>query len=339
MIVFWILLALFCLALVFVILVTVCLYRYGLSRRPFPRSKVLSDVWASPPPPRKNRDGSPYDPYGWGEQIRASDLLVYELAQSAPRFTVTSRDGLTLAARYIAPESTPPRGIVLMVHGYRSSPLWDFTCAVRDMRLMGMGCFLIEHRAHLTSEGNTITFGMMERYDVLEWARLLEKEFPGVPVIFDGLSMGSTTVMMASALDLPSNVCGIIADCGYTSMKDIFEKVIRTGFHLPAWPFISLASLYCRLKNGFGFADVTAQDSLLKAKVPVLLAHSTGDTFVPFEMGERIYNTVKNAIDVSFIIAEEADHGMTYLKEYDAYHSAIEEFFTKCIAQHAAYGK
>lgn len=331
MILFWILVGILSFLLLSVCLVTVCLYRYGLSRRPFPFSPAQMDVWADPPKPRTRSDGTPYDPYGWGDAIRKADLALFELGQSAPRFTITSRDGLTLAARYIAPENAP-RGIVLMVHGYRSDPINDFSFAVRDMRQMGMGCLLIEHRAHLTSEGNTITFGVMERYDVLEWARFLEKEFPGTPVIFDGISMGGATVMMAAALDLPRNVRGIIADCGFTSMHEMFEKIIGEWFHLPPWPFIPLASAYSRLINGFGFSDVTTAESLKRAKVPVILAHGTGDTFVPFTMAEKIYGAVRDSIDITFIKAEGAEHGMTYLKEYESYKGAVEALFDRCTA-------
>lgn len=179
--VLWILLLLFALLLIGVLAATVYLYRFGLKRRPFPKSPPDRDIWAEPPGPRKNRDGTPFDPYGWGEDIRRAETALYEMAQKFPRYTVRSRDGLTLAGRYFPPEGDT-RGIVLMVHGYRSNPMGDFSCAVRDMRAMGMGCFLIEQRAHLTSEGDTITFGAMERYDILAWTQFLAREFPGRPV-------------------------------------------------------------------------------------------------------------------------------------------------------------
>ncbi len=339
MIALWILLAVLLLAVAIVVLITAYLYRYGLGRRPAKGFPPDRDVWAEPPKPRTNRDGTPFDPYGWGKDIFNAEQHLYELAQTAPRYTVRSHDGLTLAARYFAPEEGTPRGIVLLVHGYRSTPLGDFSCAVRDMHKLGMGCFLIEHRAHLTSEGDTITFGVMERYDVLAWARLIEREFPGMPVILDGISMGGATVMMAAGLDLPANVRGIIADCGFTSMKEMFERVIGEWFHLPAWPFIPLASLYCRMKNGFGFGDVTSQDELIKAKVPVLMAHGTGDDFVPFEMGQRIYDAVKDTIDVTFLAAEGAGHGFSYLSDYDAYRAAIAALFDRCLSSETDTGE
>ena len=51
----------------------------------------------------------------------------------------------------------------------------------------------------------------------------------------DGISMGAATVLMASEFDLPASVRGIIADCGYTSPRDILKKVIRQC-HLPVAP-------------------------------------------------------------------------------------------------------
>ena len=311
----WILIGVLAVLLAAIVTITVFLYRFGLFSPPDKRK----DIWATPPTVRTDKNGTPYDPYGWKDQIYEADQRLFARASSAERLTIRSHDGLTLAARYIPPEKGDPRAIVLMVHGYRSDPINDFSCGARDMLAMGLGCLLIEHRAHLTSEGDTITFGVMERYDVLAWTRYLAERFSGTPVILDGISMGATTVMMASALDLPDNVRGIVADCGFTSMDDMFRGIIGKWFHLPAWPFIPLASLYCRMKNGFGFADVTAQDSLLQAKVPVLIAHGTGDTFVPFEMGERIYSAVRGKIDVTFIRADGANHGLSYLCAYDEY--------------------
>ncbi len=326
----WILFGAILLLFLIVCAVTVGLYRYGLCRYPFSRDKGKKDIWSRPPKPRKNPDGTPMDPYGWAERIREADELLYNLVQKGQRYTICSRDGLSLSARFILPEGEM-RGIVLMVHGYRSSPLWDFSCGARDMREMGLGCLLIEHRAHLTSDGDVITFGVKERYDVLDWALFLEKNYPGVPVILDGLSMGGATVLLAAGLDLPDNVRGIIADCPFTSMKEMFERVMKAWFHLPPWPFIPLASLYCRLKNGFGFDDVSAFDTLPKAKVPVLMAHGTGDTFVPYEMSRRLYDAVKDKIDVTLITAEGAEHGMSYLGAYEEYRAALVLLFDRCL--------
>ena len=65
--------------------------------------------------------------------------------------------------------------------------------------------------------------------------------------------MGAATAMMTSGCDdLPPNIVGIIADCGYTSAKDIIKKVI-SDMKLPAdilYPFAKLgAKLYGRFQR------------------------------------------------------------------------------------------
>ena len=55
--------------------------------------------------------------------------------------------------------------------------------------------------------------------------------------------MGAATVLMASELNLPANVVGIIADCPYSSPEAIIRKVCREDMRLPpalVMPFIRL---------------------------------------------------------------------------------------------------
>lgn len=49
-----------------------------------------------------------------------------------------------------------------------------------------------------------------------------------------GVSMGAATVLLAAGLNLPDNVCGIVADCGYTSPREITRKCLPE--YLPGMP-------------------------------------------------------------------------------------------------------
>lgn len=308
------------------------MYRFGLSRRPFPWSKEYRDLWATRPSGPRLVDGQPFNPNGWGDAIVEGEQWMYDTYRATGRrYCMTSYDGLKLAADYFPPKGDAPRAIVLLAHGYRSGPLSDFSISTRDMLEMNLGCFLIHQRAHWDSEGELITFGVRERYDVRDWAAFLEKEFPGVPVILDGLSMGAATVMAAAALDLPGNVRGIIADCGYTSMRGIFNKIIREWFHVPPFPFVHLTDLFCRIRHGFGFSDVNSAETLAHATVPVLLAHGQADTFVPHSMAVEIYEAVKDKIDITFLSVPEAEHGLSYLIDNAGYRRLLTEFLDKCL--------
>ena len=262
----------------------------------------------------------------------AETWLYAEMQRRGVRHETRSADGLRLAARYLPPEGET-RAIFLIVHGYRSSALHDFACAVRDLVPRGFGCFLIDQRAHGESEGKWICFGVKERFDVRDWAAYIGECYPGVPVILDGVSMGAASVMGAASLPLPACVSGIVADCGYTTMRAIFRKVIRQWFRLPPFPFVPLAEAVCRLVCGFGFSDVSSGECLSHARVPVLLAHGTADGFVPFSMAREIFSEAQGTADVEFFRAEGADHGMSYLADPAGYTAALERLFARCLKE------
>ncbi|MBE6561165.1 MAG: alpha/beta hydrolase [Ruminococcaceae bacterium] len=302
------------------------LYTFAMARQP----ELDTDWWTADPAdlPDVNHQYGPeqFHEYMW--QMKHWLLAAY--TDRGHFFETVSTDGLRLTAHYIPPEGKM-RGIFLMVHGFRSCGFHDFCGAVHDITKFGFGCMVIDQRAHCMSEGDTVCFGAKERYDIISWAQLIEKEFPGMPVILDGISMGAATVMAAAALDLTANVRGIIADCGYTSMRAIFNKVITQRFHLPPFPLVPLANIYCRMKNGFDFDTVQSAQTLPQAKVPVLLAHGMKDGLVPYSMGEEIYAAAKDKIDIEFVTSPEAEHGLSYLHDYELYIAAMNRLFDKAL--------
>ena len=113
--------------------------------------------------------------------------------------TIYSRDGLKLTAHWY-PAQDAKRTIVL-VHGWRSAWYRDFAGIAEDLHDGGANLLFIEQRAHSASEGEYISYGLMERYDVADWAcRAAEFAGSALPMYLFGVSMGASTVMMASAL-------------------------------------------------------------------------------------------------------------------------------------------
>ena len=172
---------------------------------------------------------------------------------------IKSRDGLRLHGYLIPTENA--RGTFILVHGWRSRPAYDFSVIWEKYRDMGYNILAIEQRTIGQSEGKYICFGVKERYDLIDWARHVGKRFgKQSPIIFSGISMGSATVMFAVGNDeLPENVIGAIADCGFTSAWDQFCYLLRTQYHLPQFPFLYIAELYARIFAAFPFGNVTVQ--------------------------------------------------------------------------------
>ena len=136
--------------------------------------------------------------------------------------------------------------------------------------------------------------------------------------------MGAATVLMASNLDLPSNVIGILADCGYDSPKNIIIKYIN-DLHLPAkifYPFVKLGAL---IFGHFNIEKASPIESVKEAKVPIIFIHGEKDTFVPCSMSEKLYKECISRKQLTII--KNAEHGISYLFEPETYVSALKEFF------------
>ena len=116
--------------------------------------------------------------------------------------TISSREGLKLRGHYCHVADGAPLDIGF--HGYRSSPFLDFCGGAGLSFEMGHNLLLVDQRAHGESEGYSITFGIREREDVLCWVDYARERFgPEVKILLYGVSMGASTVLMASELDLP----------------------------------------------------------------------------------------------------------------------------------------
>ena len=102
--------------------------------------------------------------------------------------------------------------------------------------------------------------------------------------------MGSATTMMATGEKLPDNVKVAVADCGFTSVWDIFDNKIRNNFKLHTFPFLHSMNTINKLCSGFDFRKASSIEQLKKSNTPTIFIHGDKDTFVPYEMLDKVYN-------------------------------------------------
>ena len=130
---------------------------------------------------------------------------------------------------------------------------------------------------------------------------------------------------MATGLELPEQVKGIVSDCGFTSAKEVFTHVLHSMYHIPAFPIIQIASMVNRKKAGYGLDDCNSLREVRKATVPALLIHGSGDNFVPCSMCDRIYDNYACEQKTKLIV-EGAAHAESYYKDPAAYEAALDAF-------------
>ncbi len=237
-----------------------------------------------------------------------------------------SFDGLKLAARYY--KTSGSNRTMILFHGYRSSAKRDFSCAVRMYCEMGLNVLLVDQRSHGNSEGRLITYGIKESRDVISWIDFVLENYGNDTEIFlGGMSMGATTVLLAAGLDLPCNVKGIVADCGFTSAKDIIFEVAKKSFHINGMFFYPVFDIICRVKYGFSLYGTSTVDAMKRSRIPVLFIHGKKDAFVPCEMSERGFAAAE--CEKKIVLVEGAGHGFSYLVNPELVRAELNDFITK----------
>ena len=237
--------------------------------------------------------------------------------------TIVSRDGLTLYGRFY--RFTERNCVEILFHGWRSNALRDASGGAQMARDNGYNLLLVDQRAHGKSDGNTITFGILEKYDCLDWVAYTVDRFGAdVKILLGGVSMGASTVLMASALPLPENVKAITADCGYTSPEAIIRKVCR-DMGIPdrlGYPFVRMSA---RVFGGFSLRDGGAVEAVRTARVPIMIMHGEEDDFVPFSMCGEIFDACA-APEKELLTIPRAGHGTAYFYDTERYAGTVGAF-------------
>lgn len=273
--------------------------------------------------PYKGIDKRGYKPY----EARMRALIDNIIALPYERVEITARDGLKLSGRYYHVKDGAP--LEIQCHGYRSTPLRDFAGSGEECFKRQYNLLLIDHRAHGESEGKTITFGIKERFDVIDWVKYAIERFgEKVKIILYGISMGGATVLMAAGEELPENVKGIIADCPYSSPVDIIAKVgEKSGIPAPLIKLFIVAG--ARIFGGFSLRETSPAEAVKRARLPILLIHGDADTFVPDYMSDEIHSANPNTI-LKKIAG--ADHAVSYLCDTEGYLALVNGFVDEILA-------
>jgi len=267
-----------------------------------------------------------------GEQYEVFSDVIIKGANNilnAPyeKVTTTSRDGIKLVGRYYHVKDDAPVSIIF--HGYRSNIGTDCNGGYYLSVKNGYNVLVVYQRGHRESGGKTITFGVKERYDCLDWIAYVNERFgEEIPILLMGLSMGAATVLMAAGLDLPSNVKGIMADCGFSSPKEILQEVIcKMKYPLRITYFFVRMS--AKIFGHFDPEEASAVEALKNAKVPVLIIHGDDDRFVPCRMSRDNYDACASAKEI--LIVPGAGHGLSYCVDAKAYEKAVQDFMDRVL--------
>lgn len=185
-------------------------------------------------------------------------------------------DNVRLAAWYTPPQND---ALILIAHGYGDRRSEDFYALFAEH---GYGVLAWDFRGHGASGGESVTLGYHEVLDVKAALNYALAE-PGVGHIGGwGGSMGGATMIRAAA-QYPE-IEAVVADSSFATLED------ELNLRVPNPLLNSLIRYFAEGETGLRFDLVRPVDDIGSISPrPVFLIQSMGDTMIPANSAERLY--------------------------------------------------
>lgn len=266
------------------------------------------------------------------EKYREEGLYLFEQERgwiegsSSENFYLQSFDDTFLHATAVIGH---PEKWVIIQHKYRSNGK-NMSYIGERYHKMGFSVLLVDARGHGESQGDYIGMGWHDRLDILTWIHYLSDHYSCRSILLCGFSMGASTMIFTGGEELPTNVKGIIADSGYSSIKDVLRHQLSRLYHLPSFPILRLASFVTRRRAGYSLMrDGDGVKQMKNCRIPVLFIHSEGDVDVPLSMMEKLYDA--GSAPREKLVVEGSSHCMACWDEPELYWKKVKEFCDKYI--------
>lgn len=194
---------------------------------------------------------------------------------------IRAADGVTLRA-WFAPAKQSEGNCVLVLHGIGDSRRGSAGFAPLFLE-NHYSVLMPDSRGHGSSGGELVTYGLLEKYDVLAWASWARAQHCD-KLYGLGESLGGAILIQSAGLG--SDFKAIAAECAYSDLRAIASYRVRQITGLPeaiGGPLIiDTSMIYARLRYGLDLSQVSPVKTIAQARTPVLLIHGLLDTRTPY---------------------------------------------------------
>lgn len=191
-------------------------------------------------------------------------------------------------------------------------------------RRHGFNVLIYDLRNHGESGGGNTTFGYTEKYDLrawMDWA--LDRLGPLGRVGTMGESLGAAVSLQHAAVD--TRVAFTIADCAFSDLAELLKHRLRCDYHLPAFPLLHLANLWCGLLSWMTFEQVSPLRDVRSIKTPVMFIHGENDNYIPPQMSRAMYEAKTSGLRWLYIVPD-AKHAKAWVADPAAYEREVGRF-------------
>jgi dipeptidyl aminopeptidase/acylaminoacyl peptidase len=257
---------------------------------------------------------------------------------NARTVVIVAADNANLSAWWLEP-SKPNGSCVVVLHGIADSRVSAVGFAPMFLN-QGYAVLLPDSRAHGASEGQFVTYGLLEKYDAIAWASWLRRA--GCRNVYGlGESLGASILIQAA--EVQPAFTAIVAECAYADLRETAEYRVRQMLRMPAFVAVPVARmavmsgmLYANWAHGLNFQQVSPIRSIAHASTPVLLIHGLQDFRTPPSNSQKLANAnprdplwlVPNAQHTGAAAAEPGEFRRRVLGWFAAHESAAPAYIT-----------
>ena len=198
--------------------------------------------------------------------------------------SIRAFDGVRLDSWFVRPK-VRNGNCVMVLHGIGDSRQGSAGYASLFLD-EGYSVLLPDSRGHGSSGGDLVTYGLLEKSDVLSWAHWLRQQDCAALYAL-GESLGGSVLIQAAALG--TDFRAIVAESPFADLTAIAEFRVRQILHLPpllqpvvSAPLVQSSITYAKFRYGIDLRQVLPLESISRTAAPILLIHGLRDSRTPY---------------------------------------------------------
>lgn len=210
----------------------------------------------------------------------------------------------------------------ILIHGYKATPLNNFSTIGLYLKDMGYNILMIYQRAHGKSNGKYITFSKKEGLDLLNWIKYVDNDSNIKEIILYGISMGSSTLMSISDKIDSKKVKLLVFEAGFIKMSKMVKDSLKrkNKMLMLFYPFVKMHSIFI---SHFNISSKDISKHLENCEYKTLFVHGKEDRLINYKDSEHAYSYKKD--NKELLLIDGAGHNMCNLYNKDVIIKKIEE--------------
>ena len=216
---------------------------------------------------------------------------------------------------------------VILVHGVNSNRAGDGALELaRRLFDLGFTVLLFDLRGHGESDGDQLSAGYFERWDVLgAFDFLVRRGAPPGRIGVLGWSMGAATTLLAVAEE-PA-IRAVVADSAFAHVQDMIAQETARSTVFPRWAvpaFIPGMKVMSRVLYGIDVGAVAPERAAATLGYPILVIHGDADSRIPAGQSVRIHASGPAGSELWLVPG--SDHADAYLDAPDEYVERVDAY-------------